>query len=337
MNFSGLSDIARYIVADGKGILAADESNPTCTKRFDSISVESTEDNRRNYRETLFTSEGMKNNIGGTILFDETIRQKSRDGRLLTEVIIAQGALPGIKVDKGLIPFNESDNETLTQGLDDLDERCFEYEKLGAKFTKWRAVINIDVDIPTQECIDANMDALAQYAKIAQENNMVPIVEPEVLMDGEHSAEDCLNATSRALKSLFDFLDNYNVDITGTLLKPNMITAGSDSPDQISEDEVASLTLECLKKHVPDDLPGIAFLSGGQSDIKATHHLDAMNKMGDEPWKLTFSYGRALQQLALKTWLGKAENEEAAQAAFSHRALMNRLAASGKWSPDLEK
>ena len=337
MNFSGLSDIARYIVADGKGILAADESNPTCTKRFDSISVESTEDNRRNYRETLFTSEGMKNNIGGTILFDETIRQKSRDGRLLTEVIIAQGALPGIKVDKGLNPFNESDNETLTQGLDDLDERCSEYEKLGAKFTKWRAVINIGADIPTQECIDANMDALAQYAKIAQENNMVPIVEPEVLMDGEHSVEDCLNATSRSLKSLFDFLDNYNVDITGTLLKPNMITAGSDSPDQISEDEVASLTLECLKKHVPDDLPGIAFLSGGQSDIKATHHLDAMNKMGGGPWKLTFSYGRALQQLALKTWLGKAENEEAAQAAFSHRALMNKLAASGKWSPDLEK
>ena len=337
MNFSGLSDIARYIVADGKGILAADESNPTCTKRFDSISVESTEDNRRNYRETLFTSEGMKNNIGGTILFDETIRQKSRDGRLLTELIIAQGALPGIKVDKGLNSFNESDNETLTQGLDDLNERCFEYEKLGAKFTKWRAVINIGADIPTQECIDANMDALAQYAKIAQENNMVPIVEPEVLMDGEHSAEDCLNATSRSLKSLFDFLDNYNVDITGTLLKPNMITAGSDNPDQILEDEVASLTLECLKKHVPDDLPGIAFLSGGQSDIKATHHLDAMNKMGGGPWKLTFSYGRALQQPALKTWLGKVENEEAAQAAFSHRALMNRLAASGKWSPDLEK
>lgn len=337
MNFSGLSDIARYIVADGKGILAADESNPTCTKRFDSISVESTEDNRRNYRETLFTSEGMKNNIGGTILFDETIRQKSRDGRLLTEVIIAQGALPGIKVDKGLNSFNESDNETLTQGLDDLDERCSEYEKLGAKFTKWRAVINIGADIPTQECIDANMDALAQYAKIAQENNMVPIVEPEVLMDGEHSAEDCLNATSRSLKSLFDFLDNYNVDITGTLLKPNMITAGSDNPDQILEDEVASLTLECLKKHVPDDLPGIAFLSGGQSDIKATHHLDVMNKMGGGPWKLTFSYGRALQQSALKTWLGKVENEEAAQVAFSHRALMNRLAASGKWSPDLEK
>ena len=337
MNFSGLSDIARYIVADGKGILAADESNPTCTKRFDSISAESTEDNRRNYRETLFTSEGMKNNIGGTILFDETIRQKSRDGRLLTEVIIAQGALPGIKVDKGLNPFNESDNETLTQGLDDLDERCSEYEKLGAKFTKWRAVINIGADIPTQECIDANMDALAQYAKIAQENNMVPIVEPEVLMDGEHSAEDCLNATSRSLKSLFDFLNNYNVDITGTLLKPNMITAGSDNPDQIPEDEVASLTLECLKKHVPDDLPGIAFLSGGQSDIKATHHLDVMNKMGGGPWKLTFSYGRALQQSALKTWLGKVENEEAAQAAFSHRALMNRLAASGKWSPDLEK
>jgi len=337
MNFSGLSDIASYIVADGKGILAADESNPTCTKRFDSISVESTEDNRRNYRETLFTAEGMKENIGGTILFDETIKQRSRDGRLLTELILAQGALPGIKVDKGLLPFNESENETLTQGLDDLDERCSEYEKLGAKFTKWRAVINIGVDIPTQECIDANMDALAQYAKIAQKNNMVPIVEPEVLMDGEHSAEDCLNATSRSLKSLFDFLNNYNVDITGTLLKPNMVTSGSENPNQISEDEVAELTLECLKKHVPNDLPGIAFLSGGQSDIKATHHLDAMNKMGGGPWKLTFSYGRALQQLALKTWLGKEENEKDAQAVFSHRALMNKLAASGEWSLDLEK
>tara|TARA_B100001996_G_scaffold144891_1_gene110266 strand:+ start:426 stop:1439 length:1014 start_codon:yes stop_codon:yes gene_type:complete len=337
MNFSGLSDIASYIVADGKGILAADESNPTCTKRFDSISVESTEDNRRNYRETLFTAEGMKENIGGTILFDETIKQRSRDGRLLTELILAQGALPGIKVDKGLLPFNESENETLTQGLDDLDERCSEYEKLGAKFTKWRAVINIGVDIPTQECIDANMDALAQYAKIAQKNNMVPIVEPEVLMDGEHSAEDCLNATSRSLKSLFDFLNNYNVDITGTLLKPNMVTSGSENPNQISEDEVAELTLECLKNHVPNDLPGIAFLSGGQSDIKATHHLDAMNKMGGGPWKLTFSYGRALQQLALKTWLGKEENEKDAQAVFSHRALMNKLAASGEWSLDLEK
>ena len=337
MNFSGLSDIARYIVADGKGILAADESNPTCTKRFDSISVESTEDNRRNYRETLFTAEGMKENIGGTILFDETIKQRSRDGRLLTELILAQGVLPGIKVDKGLLPFNESENETLTQGLDDLDERCSEYEKLGAKFTKWRAVINIGIDIPTQECIDANMDALAQYAKIAQKNNMVPIVEPEVLMDGEHSAEDCLNATSRSLKSLFDFLNNYNVDITGTLLKPNMVTSGSENPNQISEDEVAELTLECLKKYVPNDLPGIAFLSGGQSDIKATHHLDLMNKMGGGPWKLTFSYGRALQQLALKTWLGKEENEKDAQAVFSHRALMNKLAASGEWSPDLEK
>ncbi len=337
MNFSGLSDIARYIVSDGKGILAADESNPTCTKRFNSISVESTEENRRNYRETLFSAEGMRENIGGTILFDETIRQKARNGKQLTEVILEQGALPGIKVDKGLKPFNNSDIETLTQGLDDLDERCSEYEQLGAKFTKWRAVINIGKDLPSQECIDANMDALAQYAKIAQKNKMVPIVEPEVLMDGEHSAEDCLDATSRSLKSLFAFLDNYNVNIEETLLKPNMITAGSNNPNQLSEDQVAELTLGCLKEHVPENLPGIAFLSGGQSDIKATHHLDAMNKLEGGPWKLTFSYGRALQQAALKTWLGKEENEKNAQDAFSHRALMNKLAALGKWSSELEE
>jgi len=337
MNFSGLSDIARYIVSDGKGILAADESNPTCTKRFDSIGVESTEENRRNYRETLFTAEGMRENIGGTILFDETLRQKARNGKQLTEVILEQGALPGIKVDKGLKPFNNSDIETLTQGLDDLDERCSEYERVGAKFTKWRAVINIGNNLPSQECIDANMDALAQYAKIAQKNNMVPIVEPEVLMDGEHSAEDCLDATSRSLKSLFAFLDNYNVNIEGTLLKPNMITAGSNHPKQLSEDQVAELTLGCLKEHVPANVPGIAFLSGGQSDIKATHHLDIMNKLGGGPWKLTFSYGRALQQAALKTWLGKVENEKNAQDAFSHRALMNKLAALGKWSSELEE
>ena len=337
MNFSGLSDIARYIVSDGKGILAADESNPTCTKRFDSIGVESTEENRRNYRETLFTAEGMRENIGGTILFDETLRQKARNGKQLTEVILEQGALPGIKVDKGLKPFNNSDIETLTQGLDDLDERCSEYERLGAKFTKWRAVINIGNNLPSQECIDANMDALAQYAKIAQKNNMVPIVEPEVLMDGEHSAEDCLDATSRSLKSLFAFLDNYNVNIEGTLLKPNMITAGSNHPKQLSEDQVAELTLGCLKEHVPANVPGIAFLSGGQSDIKATHHLDIMNKLGGGPWKLTFSYGRALQQAALKTWLGKEENEKNVQDVFSHRALMNKLAALGKWSSELEE
>ena len=337
MNFSGLSDIARYIVSDGKGILAADESNPTCTKRFDSIGVESTEENRRNYRETLFTAEGMRENIGGTILFDETLRQKARNGKQLTEVILQQGALPGIKVDKGLKPFNNSDIETLTQGLDDLDERCSEYERLGAKFTKWRAVINIGNNLPSQECIDANMDALAQYAKIAQKNNMVPIVEPEVLMDGEHSAEDCLDATSRSLKSLFAFLDNYNVNIEGTLLKPNMITAGSNHPKQLSEDQVAEVTLGCLKEHVPANIPGIAFLSGGQSDIKATHHLDIMNKLGGGPWKLTFSYGRALQQAALNTLLVKEENEKKAKDAFSHRALMNKLAALGKWSSELEE
>ena len=219
MNFSNLSDIAKYIVADGKGILAADESNPTCKKRFDSISVESTEENRRDYRELLFTSKGMKKNIGGVILFDETIRQHSESGKPLVEIIVESGALPGIKVDKGLQPFNGSEIETLTQGLDDLDERCAEYAALGAKFTKWRAVISIGENIPSQECIDANMEALANYAKTAQKHGMVPIVEPEVLINGEHSINDCYDATSRSIKSLFDYLDSYDVDISGTILK----------------------------------------------------------------------------------------------------------------------
>ena len=279
MNFNSLNEIASYIVSDGKGILAADESNPTCTKRFDSIGVESTEENRRDYRELLFRAEGMKGNIGGVILFDETIRQKGADGTSLVDIINAQGALPGIKVDKGLSPIGDSE-ESLTQGLDGLDERLKEYFELGAKFTKWRAVINIGEGMPSSEAISANMEALADYAKIVQNNNMVPMVEPEVLMDGAHSIDDCYDATSRCLESLFSNLTDRGVDITGTILKPNMVTSGSKASNQASIEEVAQITVDCLKANVPESLPGITFLSGGQSDVDATAHLDAMNKIG---------------------------------------------------------
>ena len=337
MALEGLEEIAAYIVEDGRGILAADESNPTCGKRFDSIGVESTEDTRRDYREMLFRSEGMKGNIGGVILFDETLRQKAKDGTPLVNIITAQGALPGIKVDKGLKPLDDSPEETVTQGLDGLNERCSEYEKIGAKFAKWRAVINIGEGIPTEGCINQNMEALAKYAKIVQENKMVPIVEPEVLMDGNHSIERCLEVTSKTLSALFNYLDEHGVNIKGTLLKPSMVISGKDANEQASVEEVAEKTLKCLLANVPSNLPGITFLSGGQSDIDATAHLDAMNKIGGFDWKLSFSYGRALQQPALKTWLGKKENTEAAQAALSHRALMNKKAAQGKWDQSLEK
>ena len=335
MNFNSLSEIASYIVSEGKGILAADESNPTCTKRFDSIGVESTEDNRRDYRELLFRSEGMKGNIGGVILFDETIRQNAADGTSLVDVITSQGSLAGIKVDKGLQQIGDSE-ESLTQGLEGLDERLKEYYELGAKFTKWRAVINIGEDMPSSEAISANMEALADYAKIVQNNNMVPMVEPEVLMDGNHSIDDCFEATSRCLDALFTYLLEKGVDIKGTILKPNMVTSGSNYSDQADVEEVARKTIDCLKAYVPDDLPGITFLSGGQSDIDATAHLDAMNKIGGFNWKLSFSYGRALQQPALKAWMGKIENSTLAQQALSHRALMNKLASEGKWDISLE-
>ena len=331
-----LEEIATYIVADGKGILAADESNPTCGKRFDSIGVESTEENRRDYREMLFRSKGMEGNIGGVILFDETIRQSAADGTLLREIISQQGALPGIKVDKGLQPIENCPGETVTVGLDGLDERLKEYAEMGAKFTKWRAVINIGDGIPSDECIDANMDALAQYAKCAQENGMVPIVEPEVLMDGEHSIDACHDATERSLKSLFEHLEKYQVNIKGTILKPNMVTSGSNCVNQASINEVATRTIDCLVKNVPAELPGVAFLSGGQSDVLATAHLDAMNKIGGFSWKLSFSYGRALQAAALKAWGGKAENIFISQDELSHRAEMNKLASLGQWDEKLE-
>ena len=331
-----LEEIANYIVSDGKGILAADESSGTIEKRFKSINVESTEDNRRKYREMLFRSPVMAEAIGGVILFDETLRQKSSDGDYLRNVILDHGSLPGIKVDQGVKEFEGGSDEKITTGLDGLHERCQEYEKLGAKFTKWRAVINVSDEIPSNNCISENMNALAEYALIAQQNNMVPIVEPEVIMDGSHSVERCHEVTNQTLLVLFEMLDKKNVNIKGTLLKPNMVVSGTENNYQAPIEEVAEKTLQCLKSSVPDELPGIVFLSGGQSDLDATAHLDTMNKIGGFKWKLSFSYGRALQQAALKTWAGKDDNLEAAQKAFSHRAAMNMKAAQGQWDKSLE-
>ena len=331
-----LEEIANYIVSDGKGILAADESSGTIEKRFKSINVESTEDNRRKYREMLFRSPVMAEAIGGVILFDETLRQKSSDGDYLRNVILDHGSLPGIKVDQGVKEFEGGSDEKITTGLDGLHERCQEYEKLGAKFTKWRAVINVSDEIPSNNCISENMNALADYALIAQQSNMVPIVEPEVIMDGSHSVERCHEVTNQTLLVLFEMLDKKNVNIKGTLLKPNMVVSGTENNYQAPIEEVAEKTLQCLKSSVPDELPGIVFLSGGQSDLDATAHLDAMNKIGGFKWKLSFSYGRALQQAALKTWAGKDDNLEAAQKAFSHRAVMNMKAAQGQWDKSLE-
>jgi fructose-bisphosphate aldolase class I len=335
MSLNSLEEIASYIVSEGKGILAADESNPTCGKRFDSIGVESTEDNRRDYREMLFRSSGMDGNIGGVILFDETIRQDAKDGTPLVDIISNQGALPGIKVDKGLQPIGDTE-ETVTVGLDGLDERLKEYASMGAKFTKWRAVIKIGNNMPTDECIDANMKALANYAKLVQDNGMVPMVEPEVLLDGSHSTADCYSATERSIKSLFRHLEECGVNIKGTILKPNMVTSGSTASEQAGIEEVAKKTLDCLMANVPSELPGITFLSGGQSDILATAHLDAMNKIGGFSWKVSFSYGRALQAAALKAWMGKPENMFISQDALSHRAKMNKLASLGEWDHGLE-
>ena len=332
-----LEEIASYIVRDGKGILAADESTGTIEKRFRSIDVESTEDNRRKYREMLFRSPAMAEAIGGVILFDETLRQKASDGNYLRDVILDHGSLPGIKVDQGVKELESGSDEKITTGLDGLHERCQEYDKLGAKFTKWRAVIHVSDDLPSNKCIRENMNALAEYALIAQQNNMVPIVEPEVIMDGSHSVERCHEVTNQALLILFEMLDKKKVNIKGTLLKPNMVVSGTGNSYQATIQEVANKTIQCLKSSVPDELPGIVFLSGGQSDLDATAHLDAMNKIGGFKWKLSFSYGRALQQAALKTWAGNDSKLEAAQLAFSHRAIMNKKAAEGQWDKSLER
>jgi fructose-bisphosphate aldolase class I len=338
MNIAELGRTAEAMVAKGKGLLAADESTGTIQKRFDAIGVENIESNRRDYRELLFRTEAMKDCISGVILFDETIRQKAKDGTALVALIEAVGALPGIKVDAGAKPLAGSPGETVTEGLDGLRERFIEYRKLGARFAKWRAVIDISgTAIPSYTAIMSNAHALARYAALAQECGIVPIVEPEVLMDGDHSIDRCFHVTELVLKMVFEQLYFQHVALEGIILKPNMVIAGVKSAKQASVDEVAEKTVRILKRCVPAAVPGIAFLSGGQSDEDATAHLNAMNAAHDLPWPLTFSYGRALQHAPQKAWGGKAENVAAAQAAFAHRARMNSLAAEGKWTPDLEK
>ena len=338
MNKEQLEQIANGMVADGKGILAADESTGTIKKRFDQINTESTDDSRRDYRELLFRSEeAMKNWISGVILFDETIRQKAKDGTPLVDLITAAGSIPGIKVDAGAQDLAQSPGEKVTEGLDGLRGRFQEYYQLGARFAKWRAVINIADHLPSQYCLNANAHALARYAALAQENNIVPIVEPEVIMDGSHSIERCFEVTEAALNALYDALYEQRVFLEGTILKPNMVISGTENTNRANIDQVAEQTVFCLKRTVPSAVPGICFLSGGQSEEEATAHLSAMNANFDMPWKLSFSYGRALQQSALQAWLGKEENVAAAQSAFNHRAKMNGLAAKGEWQATMEK
>ena len=337
MNLAELNRVANAMVAPGRGILAADESSGTIKKRFDAIGVQSTEDNRRDYRELLFRSvQGMKA-ISGVILFDETIRQKAKDGTPLVKVIEQAGSLPGIKVDKGTKPLPFSPGEVITEGLDGLCDRLTEYRTLGAKFCKWRAVIDIGAGIPTYNCISANAHALARYAALCQEEELVPIVEPEVLMDGDHSIDRCYEVTQLVLRVVFEQLYIARVKLEGMVLKPNMVVPGKKCATQASDGEIAEKTVSVLKACVPAAVPGIAFLSGGMSDVDATARLDAMNKIGNLPWKLTFSYGRALQAAPQKAWAGKSENVSAAQAAFTHRAAMNGLATLGNWSADKEK
>jgi fructose-bisphosphate aldolase, class I len=337
MNLEALNKVAKAMVAPGRGILAADESSGTIKKRFDTIGVECTEDNRRDYREMLFRSaEGMKH-ISGVILYDETIWQKAKDGTPLVKIIEQAGAIPGIKVDEGTKPLPFSKGELITVGLDRLADRLPKYYEQGARFAKWRAVIDIGAGIPTANCIKTNAHALARYAALCQEANIVPIVEPEVLMDGEHDIGRCFDVTERVLHTVFNELFEQHVMLEGIVLKPNMVVPGKKSAKRASVQEVAENTVTVLKLCVPAAVPGIAFLSGGQSDEEATAHLDAMNKIGGLPWALTFSYGRALQAAPQKAWSGKSENVAAGQRAFSHRAKMNGLAALGQWQADLEK
>ena len=340
MELAELNKIATAMVAPGRGILAIDETSGTLKKRLDAIGVESTPDNRRDYREMLLRSaDGMAKYISGVILFDETIRQKAKDGTPLVELINKAGGLPGIKVDKGAKPLALCPGELITEGLDGLRERLIEYRELGARFAKWRAVIDIKQQhgLPSHSCVMANAQALARYAALCQEQNVVPIVEPEVLMDGEHSIDRCVEVTTWVLKETFQQLFYHRVALEGMVLKPNMAVPGKKSPKQAAVEEVAEKTVRMLKHCVPPAVPGIAFLSGGQSDEEATAHLDAINKVSDLPWCVTFSYGRALQAAPQKAWCGKAENVAAAQRLFNHRAMMNSLAARGQWKQDLEK
>ncbi len=333
---SELNDIALKILKKGKGILAADESTGTMTKRLDSVNVQSTPENRLLFREILFSSSCMTECIGGVILYDETIKQQTSKKNLIPELISNMGSAPGIKVDTGAKILAGSPEEKITEGLDGLRERLKEYYKLGAKFTKWRGVYNISKSYPSKLSIHSNAHALARYSALVQECNMVPIVEPEVLMDGDHSAKDCFSKTSEVIKKCFEELILHKVDLKGIILKPNMILAGNKCKDKISNEEVAKLTLECLKNSVPAEVPGIAFLSGGQSELEATDNLNLINKINDTSFIMSFSYGRALQQSALKFWSKDIKNIEGTQKIFNHRAKMNTLAAQGKWSKDLE-
>src|SRR5579862_7128187 len=336
MNLAELNKVAEAMVASGRGILAADESTGTIKKRFDALGVESTPDNRRDYREMLFrTGDAMSKYISGVILYDETIRQAAKDGTPLVKLIEKAGSIPGIKVDKGTKPLPFCPGEVVTEGLDGLRERLIEYRGLGARFAKWRAVIDIGPGIPSYQCISANAHALARYAALCQDEDIVPIVEPEVLMDGDHDIDRCYQITEWTLKTVFEQLYYARVALEGMVLKPNMVVPGKKSGKRASVEEVAEKTVRLLKNCVPAAVPGIAFLSGGQSDEEATAHLDAMNKIGHLPWRLTFSYGRALQAAALKAWGGK--NVDAGKTAHLHRAKMNGLAALGKWDKSLEK
>ncbi len=332
-----LVSIAKAMVQPGKGILAADESTGTIAKRFESIKVENVEENRRAYRDMLFTTKGLGDYISGVILFDETLRQKSADGTGFVELLQKQGILPGIKVDAGAKPLPLRPGEQITEGLDNLPKRCAEYAKMGAKFAKWRAVINIGRDIPSATCIEENAHALARYAAICQEAGIVPIVEPEVIMDGDHTIDRCEEVTEWTLNAVYDELYANRVILEHSILKPSMVISGKSCLNQAGVEEVAERTVRVLKRTVPASQPGIVFLSGGQSDEAATAHLNAMAAMKGLPWPLTFSYSRALQNPALKTWRGQAANVQAAQKAFHHRAQMNGLAATGKWRADLEK
>ncbi len=332
-----LHETAKALVSAGKGILAADESDSTIKKRFDQIGVESTEDNRRAYRGLLFTTPGVEEYISGVILFDETIRQTAFDGTPFPRLLESRGIIPGIKVDKGAKPLALAQGETVTEGLDGLRGRLEEYRGLGARFAKWRATYSITDELPSDYCIWCNAHALARYAALCQEAGIVPIVEPEVLQDGDHTIERSHHVTSRVLEALYTELFDQRVDIFGTLLKPNMVLSGYDASDRADADEVAEWTMRCFYKHAPAAGPGIVFLSGGQSDEEATANLNAMNRIGPHPWELSFSYGRALQAPALKAWQGRPENVQAAQRAFYHRAKMNSAARTGSYAPEMEK
>ena len=333
---SELNKIALKILENGKGILAADESTGTMTKRLEGVKVESTIENRIKFRETLFSAKGMSAYIGGVILYDETIKQKTNGGKEVPKLLSDMGSIAGIKVDTGAKQLAGSPKEKITEGLDGLRDRLKEYSNLGAQFTKWRGVYNISKEYPSRLSIHSNAHALARYAALVQECNMVPIVEPEVLMDGDHSADDCFKKTSEVIKKCFEELQLHKVDLTGVILKPNMILAGSESNNQISNEETAKLTVKCLRESVPSEVPGIAFLSGGQTEVQATENLNLINKFNDTNFIMSYSYGRALQQSALKHWAKDINDVEGTQAVFDHRAKMCTLAAQGEWSKDLE-